>query len=514
MLKKSVLNKENFMNEYAYDYDVIVVGAGNTALLTALKSHEQGAKVLVLEIAPKEKRGGNAYYTTGIYRIVHNGIEDVQDLIAGLTEEEKNIIIQPYSADDFFRDYTSVTEGFVDPSLTELIVENSTEAIRWMVKKQAVPMELTSVFIQRINGKLHFVGQTPICAKGGGAGLSDYLFDRVEKMDGIDLLYETGAHKLLVNEEGKVYGVTTRSNDGMKNYTANAVILSCGGFESNPAWRARYLGPGWDLAKVRGGAYNMGDGIQMALDVGAQPFGHWSCCHATFVDADCPQPTIREDTDKSAKRMYIFGLIINANGERFLDEGYDNADLTYSHYGQYVLAQPGRIAFQVFDAKGYKTVTSGVGFPDMIDAPYIKADTVEDLAEKLGIPVETLVQTFSDYNRAANRPGGNNHWYKMTGEPEDMHTEGLSLAKSSCAFRLDTPPFYAYAVNCGITFTYGGLKTNKRAQVVDNNDRPIKGLYASGEIVGGIFYHNYAGATGQLSGAVFATIAGKNAVLD
>lgn len=496
------------------DYDVIVVGAGNTALLTALRAREFGAKVLVLEIAPKEKRGGNAYYTTGIYRIVHNGIEDVRDLISDLTEEERNIVIKPYTADDYFREYTSVTEGCVDPSLTELIVQNSTKAIRWMVKKQNVPMELTSVFVQRIDGKLHFVGDLPVCAKGGGAGLSDYLFDRVENMDDIDLLYETGARKLLVDDMGKIYGVTTRSRAGLKDYTAKAVILSCGGFESNPAWRARYLGNNWDLAKVRGGPYNMGDGIKMALDIGAQPFGHWSCCHATFVDADCPQPTIREDTDKSAKRMYIFGLIININGERFLDEGYDNTDLTYSRYGKHVLAQPERIAFQLFDAKGYKIITSGVGFPDNIDAPYTKGETVEELAEKLGIPVGNLVKTISDYNEAANKPGGNNNWYKMTGEPEDMHTEGLPLAKSSCAYRLDTPPYYAYAVSCGITFTYGGLKTNRRAQVLDSNDWPIEGLYASGEIIGGIFFHNYAGATGQLSGAVFATIAGKNAVLD
>lgn len=502
------------MNKSDHDYDVIVVGAGNTALLTALRGHENGAKVLVLEIAPKEKRGGNAYYTTGIYRIVHNGIEDVRDLIKNLSEEERNIVIEPYTADDFFREYSTVTEGLVDPTLTELIVERSTDAIRWMVKKHDVPMELTSVFVKRINNKLHFVGDTPICAKGGGAGLSDYLFDRVEKTDGIDLLYETGAQKLLVNEKGRVYGVTTRSTEGIKDYTAKAVILSCGGFEANPAWRARYLGPNWDLAKVRGSQFNMGDGIRMALDIGAVPHGNWSCCHATFIDADAPQPSIREDTDKTAKRMYIFGLVINVNGERFVDEGYDATDMTYSRYGKTVLDQPDRMAYHVYDAKGYKTVTSGNAFQDCVNAPYTSADTVEELAEKLGMPVENLVKTISDFNKAANHPGGNNNWYKFTGQPEDMHTEGLPLAKSSCAYALDTPPYYAYATNCGITFTYGGLKVNKQAQVLDSNDKAIAGLYASGEILGGLFYQNYAGATGQLGGAVFAYIAGKNAAME
>jgi tricarballylate dehydrogenase len=503
------------MNKTAYDYDVIIVGAGNTALLTALRAQENGARVLVLEIAPKEKRGGNAYFTTGIYRIVHNGIEDIRDLMPDLTEEERNIVIEPYTADDYFRDYSAVTENMVDPSMIELIVNTSTEAIRWMVKKQGVKMELTSFFVKRIDGKLHFVGPVPVTAKGGGAGLSDYLFERVESMQGIDLLYETGASKLLLDDFGKVYGVKTRSKkNGMKDYTAKAVILACGGFEANPEWRARYLGPNWDLAKVRGGEFNMGDGLKMAFDVGAQPFGNWSCCHAIFIEADSPQPSIRKDTDKSSKRMYIFGLCVNTLGERFVDEGYDNTEKTYSRYGKTALTQPDRMVFQLFDAKGYNTLINGAIFHDYVNAPYTKADTIEELADKLGIPAATLAKTVTDYNNAAGRPGGNNHWYKFTGEPEDAHTEGLALAKSSCAYPLNTPPYYAYAVECGITFTYGGLKVNKRAQVLASGDVPIDGLYASGEIIGGIFYQNYAGACGQLTGAVFATIAGKNAVVD
>lgn len=502
------------MSDKSTDYDVIVVGAGNTALLTALRAHEFGARVLVLEIAPKEKRGGNAYFTTGIYRIVHNGIEDVLDLMNDLNEEERNIIIQPYTADDYFRDFSTVTEGLVDPSLMELIITKSTDTIRWLVKEQGVKMELTSFFVKRIDGKLHFLGPVPFTAKGGGAGLSDYLFDRVENMDGIDLLYETGAQKLLVDESGKVCGVSTRSRSGLKDYTAKAVILSCGGFEANPEWRARYLGPNWDLAKVRGGQFNMGDGIRMALDIGAQPFGHWSGCHATFIEADAPQPAIREDTEKTSKRMYIFGLCVNALGERFVDEGYDSTENTYARYGQYALSQPERLVFQLFDANGYKTVIEGAIFQDYLNAPYTKADSIEELADKLGIAADTLAKTVSEYNETAGVPGGNNHWYQFTGRPEDAHTEGLALPKSSCAYPLDTPPYYAYAVTCGITFTYGGLKANKRGQVLAAGDVPILGLYASGEILGGVFYQNYAGACGQLTGAVFATISGKNAVLD
>jgi tricarballylate dehydrogenase len=499
------------MKERLNDYDVIVVGAGNTALLTALRAHEFGAKVMVLEIAPKERRGGNAYYTTGIYRICHNGVEDLIDLIPDLSEEERNIIISPYTADDFFREYSGVTEGMVDPSLMEMIVEKSKDAIRWMVKKQDVKMELTSNFVQRLNGKLHFVGEVPISAKGAGAGLSDFLFDRVEKMEGIDLLYETGARQLLLNEKGDVCGVKIKSKEGIRDVYAKAVCLSCGGFEANPAWRARYLGPNWDLAKVRGGKYNMGDGLKMAFDVGAQPYGNWSCCHATFIDADSPQPSIREDTDRTAKRLYIFGLIINVNGERFLDEGEDNTDLTYSRFGKLLLTQPDRMGFQLFDSKGFATITQGNVFHDYVNAPYTKASTIEEMAERLGMEPARLLRTVEDYNNKSMKPGGRTNWYKIAKAKEDRHTEGISPAKSSCAFPLDDPPYYAFAVCCGITFTYGGLKVNRSAQVLDVSDNPIPGLYASGEIIGGLFYHNYPGATGQLTGAVFATIAGKNA---
>ena len=493
-----------------YDYDVIVVGAGNTALLTALRAHEFGVKVLVLEIAPKEKRGGNAYYTTGIYRIVHNGLEDIIDLIPDLTEEERNIIISPYTADDYFREYSKVTEGMVDPSLMEMVVERSTDAIRWMVKKQNVKMELTSNFVHRIDGKLHFLGEVPISAKGAGAGLSDYLFDRVEKMEGIDLLYETGARQLLLDEKGNVCGVKAKSKEGLRDIYARAVCLSCGGFEANPAWRARYLGPTWDLAKVRGGKYNMGDGLKMALDMGAQPYGHWSCCHATFIDADAPQPSIKEDTDTTAKRLFIFGLIFNVNGERFLDEGEDHMDLTYARFGKTLLTQPDRMGFQLFDSKGYATITQGHVFHDYVHAPYTKASNLGEMAEKLGMNPEKFTKTVEQYNMSI-KPGGKTNLYKIANASEDLHAEGIFPAKSSCAFPLDTPPYYAFPVCCGITFTYGGLKVNRQAQVVDINENPISGLYASGEIIGGLFYHNYPGATGQLTGAVFAHIAGKRA---
>lgn len=489
-------------------YDVIVVGGGNTGLVTALRAHEAGAKVLVLEKAPKAFRGGNGYFTTGIYRVVQNGIEDCKDLIPDLIEEERNLEITPYTPDEFFSDYMRITGGMVDPELMEMIIEHSTEAIRWMVKKQGLKMELNTGSLRRVNDRLVFFGNMPIQAKGAGAGLSDALYSTVEQR-GIELLYETAATKLLVDLGGRVYGLTVHSKDTFQDIKSKAVILSCGGFESNPEWRARYLGKNWDLVKVRGTRYNMGDGLKMTMDIGAQPTGHWSSCHAIFIEADAPQPAIREDTEKTSKRAYAYGLVVNVDGKRFVDEGEDQIAFTYARYGQYVLEQPQRIAFQIFDSKIHPFLRT---ISDYSAASYIEGDTIEELAEKLAVNPQFVATTVKEYNESI-RPGGALTIPDRTGM-ENKHTEGISPPKSNWAYPIDTPPFYAYPIVCGITFTFGGLKVNQRAQVLDTLDQPIPGLYASGEIIGGLFYNNYPGACGQMTGVVFARIAGANAATD
>ncbi len=491
-------------------YDVIVVGGGNTGLVTALRAHEAGAQVLVLEKASKQFRGGNGYFTSGGYRFVQNGIETFRDLIPDLTEEERNLDIQPYSADEFYRDYMRVTDGLPDPEMAELFIEQSTEAIRWMVKKQGIKMELSSGGLHRIGNRLVYATKV-IMGKGGGAGLSDALFSRIEEK-GIELLYETSATRLLFDDlKGRVHGVHASSKGASQDIKSKAVILSCGGFEANPQWRAQYLGKNWDLAKVRGTRYNMGDGLRMAIEIGARPYGNWGGCHATFIAADAPQPAIREETDTTSKRRYEYGLVVNLDGKRFLDEGAEEHTFTYAKYGQHALAQPQRVAFQIFDSKVYPVLKT---ISDYSAAAYTAADTIEELADKLAINPEGLAKTVKEYNEAS-RPGG---WVKdRLMDPimgESRQALGISPTKLNFAYPLDKPPFYCYAVCCGITFTFGGLKVNKRAQVLDHLDNPIPGLYASGEIIGGIFYNNYPGATGQCSGIVFGRIAGASAATD
>lgn len=494
------------------EYDVIVIGGGNTALLTAMRARQFGAKVLILEKAPKALRGGNGYFTTGIYRIVYNGIEDVMELASNLSEEEKNLEIPPYTADMFFTDYMVATEGLVDPEMMELIIENSTDAIRWMVKEMGIEMEFASGSTVRMGDKLHYIGTTAIQSKGGGAGLSDSIYARLDENDDIELLYETAATKLLEDDTGKICGVTAKQKGIVEDIKAKAVVLACGGFEANQAMRAQYLGKGWDMAKVRGSRFNTGDGLKMAVDVGAAPVGNWSGCHAIFIDAEAPQPAIREDGETTSKRLYPFGIVVNNDGQRFVDEGEDRIDMTYARYGQHVLKEPGRIAYQIFD---HPALVLGQSFPvqDLLNGTQVTADTIEDLADQLAIDPNVLKKTVDEYN-ADCQPGGILPYFQFAGEKEDQCAPNLTPPKSGNAFPVVQPPFHAFPVCCGITFTFGGLKVNLRGQVVDEGDNPIPGLYAAGEIIGGLFYNNYMGATGLTAGAVFARISGESAVKD
>lgn len=480
------------------DYDVVVVGGGNTALLSALSAQETGAKVLVLEKAPKAQRGGNGCFTLGSYRATHKGIEEIRKLIPDLTEEEAAMDIPPYTIDDFYNEMMRVTDGMIDPELLGIITEESNKIIQWLGGSLGVKWELSLNSFRRIGGRLVFQkGRNAFQCKGGGYALSELLYGLIEQR-GIDLLYDTMAIGLLV-DRGRVYGVGIQKGEEVQNVKSKAVILACGGFEANAMWRAAYLGKGWDMVKVRGTKYNTGDGLRMALDIGAQPYGNWSGCHATLINDD-PQPSDKENFDRSMSHMsYNYGLLINLDGKRFVDEGEDMALRTYAKYGQHILAQPGHIAFEVFDSK----------CEELLDLFYaarnrILANSIEELAEKLGINQEALSETITQFN-------GSTEGLPFNATIRDgLHTVGILPPKSNWAQKL-VPPFFAFPAICGITFTWGGLKITKNAQVVNTAGHVIRGLYTAGEMVGGIYYNNYSGGTGQLTGAIFGRIAGANA---
>ena len=281
-------------------------------------------------------------------------------------------------------------------------------------------------------------------------------------------------------------------------------MLAAGGFQGNYEWRTRYLGPGWELAKVRGTRFNTGDGIRMALDIGAMPYGNWSGCHAVGWERNAPEFGDLAVGDQFQKHSYPFAVMVNATGRRFVDEGADFRNYTYAKYGRVILEQPGQFAWQIFDAKVLHLKRDEYNIRQITKAT---ANTLEELAPQLdGVDPDAFLDEIAAYNAAVRTD--------IPFDPnvkDGRRTEGLAIPKSNWANTIDEPPFEAYAVTCGITFTFGGLRIDTEGQVLDTESEPIPGLYAAGELVGGIFYFNYPGGSGLTSGSVFGRIAGASA---
>ena len=483
-------------------YDVVVAGAGNAALCAALSAREAGASVLVLERAPEYLRGGNSYFTGGLFRFAYDAPEQVFALVPEISESEKGAVdVGTYAESAYYADVMRVTEGLSDADLVQTLVSESYPTMRWMRDQGVrwIPAYGRQAFRQ--GDVSRFWGGLVLEAVGAGKGLVDSLFDLVEQA-GATVLYQAKVASLLSDDRGCVLGVTARGPNGTEEIKAGAVVLACGGFEANSEMRARYLGPGWELARVRGTRFNTGDGIQMALDAGAQPHGHWSGCHAVAWDLNAPPYGDRNIADLFQKHSYQFGLIVNVEGRRFVDEGADFRNYTYAKYGREILFQPQRAAFQLFDDKTKHLLRDEYWIPQ---ASRIEASTISELADGMGIDRDGLVRTVEEYNAAVQ--DGEFDPTSLDGKG----TRGVSPPKSNWAVPLDTPPYLGYGVTCGITFTFGGLKIDSSGQVLDTEDIPMPGLYAAGELVGGLFYNNYPGGAGLMSGAVFGRLAGASA---
>jgi tricarballylate dehydrogenase len=301
--------------------------------------------------------------------------------------------------------------------------------------------------------------------------------------------------------------VVVRTQGRTRTLAANAVILASGGFEANSEWRTRYLGPGWDLAKVRGTRFNTGDGIAMGLAAGAMPYGNWSGCHAVGWDRNAPEFGDLSVGDGFQKHSYPFGIMVNGRGRRFVDEGADFRNYTYAKYGRAILEQPGQFAWQVFDSKVTHLLRDEYRIKHVSK---VSAPTLQELARKLeDVDAPSFLEEVGAYNDAVMTETPFNPNIK-----DSRGTRGLTIPKSNWANTLDTPPFEAYAVTCGITFTFGGLRIDENGSVINTDGVPIRGLYAAGELVGGLFYFNYPGGTGLMSGSVFGRIAGTAAGRD
>ncbi len=484
--------------------DVIVVGAGNAALCAAIAARQTGASVLVIEKAEEGERGGNTFFTGGGYRFPYNGLEDIRRLIPDLSDEEVDRIdVGSYPATKFKEDLVRVTEGRADEAMVDYLIENAYPTVQWM--NQVAGQRWVLMYGRQayeVGGKLRFWGGMIVEGVGGGEGISESLFAQLPKQ-GIDVRYGTKGTGLLTDNTGRVTGVRVKDREGYHDLECGAVVLAAGGFEANTEMRTRYLGAGWEVAKVRGTRHNTGDMIKAALEIGAQSYGHWSGAHAVAWDMMAPPTGNRRIGDLYQKHSYPLGLIVNIHGERFVDEGADLRNYTYAKYGREILKQPHAVAFQLFDQQTVHRLRDEYRIKEATKA---EADSIPELAANLGIDVGGLVRTIEAYNAACRE--GHYDPSKLDG----LGTVGIEPPKSNWALPFNQPPYVGYAVTCGITFTFGGLRIDaKSAQVLDTEDTPIPGLYAAGELVGGLFWHNYPGGTGLMAGAVFGRAAGTSA---
>src|SRR6478672_773131 len=418
------------VGKIAGEYDVVVVGAGNAGMCAALAARENGARVLVLEAAPFDERGGNSRYTAGALRFVYNGVDDLLKLCDLSEQEIATSDFGTYTQDKYYDDLGRLTDYRSNPDMAELLITKSQETLLWMRSKgiRFAPMYSRQAF--KHEGKFVFWGGLALEAWGGGPGLVEGLFTALEK-NGIDVAYEARGERLVADDNG-VHGVVANVEGKTTTIPCKAVVLAAGGFEANAEMRTRYLGPGWDLAKVRGTRFNTGDGIRMALDVGAQPTGNWSGSHAVGWDRNAPEFGDLEVGDNFQKHNYPFSIMLNANGERFVDEGADFRNYTYAKYGRIILSQPMQFAWQLSDSKVLHLLRDEYRIKRVTK---VRADTLEELVQKLDDvnPVKAL-ETIKAYNAAVKKDVPFNPNIK-----DGRATVGLAIPKSNWSNILDTP---------------------------------------------------------------------------
>jgi tricarballylate dehydrogenase len=481
------------------EFDVVVLGGGNAGLCAALAARESGARVALLERAPESLKGGNSAHTGGAFRVAYRGVDDLRSLMPDLLDSEvENSDFGSYDGDEFFAELASLSQYRADPEVLDTVVAQSLDTLQWMTTKGVRFMPIYGRQAFKVDGKYKFWGGLTVEVSGGGLGLVEALTQRALR-EGVEIFYGTRGRHLSRGTDGR-WQVHTASGDGV---TAPAVVIATGGFHANIRWRTQFLGPGWDLAKVRGSRFNTGDGIEMALEAGAVAHGNWSGCHAVFYDLNAPA---MGDIDmlNMQKNYFHLGVVVNAEGKRFVDEGADFRNYTYSAMGEKVLNQPGGVAWQIFDQHTVHLL------PDEYrtrQATRIEANSLQELAGKLeGVNVNALLDTLEQFNQAVQEDIP-----FSPAERDGRCTRGLDIPKSNWANALSKPPFVAYAVTCGITFTFGGLRVDSQARVIDEDGNPIDGLYAAGELVGNLYYVKYAGGAGLTSGSVLGRIAGSNA---
>jgi precorrin 3B synthase CobZ len=507
--------------------DVIVVGSGNAGFSAAASAHEHGARnIVLLEKAPEAWIGGNSTFTAGAYRTVFYGLEDVLPIVHNVTPEQRDKIdMEPYLEADFMNDIKKVTNNRSHADLAQVLVGESNATTKWLAKNGIRFVLSFHRQAYNINGRQKFWGGMVLAVEDGGKGLVAQHHANAKRL-GIDIRFESPVVGLLTNRAGGVIGVRVRRTDGSQYEikSKGGVILCAGGFEANAQMRAQHLGPGWDLAYVRGTPYNTGDLLNIAInDLKVKPAGNWSGCHSTCWDFNAPTEAGDQVlTNQFTKSGYPLGLMFNAEGRRFVDEGEDMRNYTYAKFGRAILQQPDGLAFQVWDADGANWLRNEEYAPEVVER--ISAPTIDALAEKLlskGLRNKSLfLDSVGEFNQGVKNfqlenPEAVFDPSKKDGFSTRSKAGGLQLGpnKTNWAQPVEKGPFLAVKVTCGVTFTFGGLKIDAQTAgaISQVTNKPVPGLYVSGEMIGGLYYGNYPGGSGLTAGACFGRIAGREA---
>ena len=503
------------------EVDVLVAGSGNAGFSAAIAAVQGGARrVLLIDKCSEDWAGGNSYFTAGAYRTVHSGLSDLLPLVNNIDPKlVKRIDLQPYTESDFANDMQRVCMGRSNPELSRILIKDSNSAVKWLARN-GVRFQLSfNRQAYEVDGRFKFWGGLHIKTQDGGKGLiEDYK--AIARKNGVMVSWSTALTGLVAAEKigGAAYA-TVQYNGEVKVIKAGAIILAAGGFESNPRMRSQYLGPGWDMAMVRGTPYNTGDCLEIAMrDVSAKSAGNWSGCHATCWDANAdPNTGDREISNELTKSGYPLGLMVNVEGNRFVDEGIDLRNYTYAKFGRAILAQPEHVAFQIWDSVGSSWLREEEYREERVER--ITANTIEELADECVLrglrDRKKFVDTLREYNEAVyarRNEKPNLKWDPAVkdGVSTQSSSKKLSLAKSNWALPVDQGPFLAVKVTCGVTFTFGGLAVHPQtAQLINGTTgHKIPGIFCIGEMLGGLFYQNYPGGSGLTSGVVFGRRAG------
>lgn len=479
------------MTALEHRYDVVVVGGGIAGLSAALSATENGARVALLDRATEQETGGNTRYTEAYLRMksldeVSDGLADtiVDDFMghpdpgitadSGLDWERRNPLLRSHQVVDL--DYVATFEDNAGPTL------------RWLEGHGISFGQLPTLFLT--------VSTTRMAPVGGGLALVETLGAKARAL-GVDFHFQTTARTLRVDDNGRVTGVEAVDATGARQVFTGTVVLASGGYQGNAELMARYHGPLGMLARpvARGGNYNKGEGIEMAMAAGAATAGNFALFHAEPVDPRSPDP-------EAAIMAFTYGILVNVNGERFVDEARGPIDAWYERTTRDIQGQPRGIAWMILDAAGQaipnlKTAIRSEESP-------VRADTIAELAAKIEVDPATLEATVAAYNAAC--PDG--EWDPT--RPDGLATDGVTPPKSNWASPIQSGPFIAYPIMCANVFTFGGLKVDATSRVIDRDGRVITGLYAAGEMTG-LYYSNYTGSTSVLRGATFGKIAGAHA---